>query len=242
MSKRYDPVQDNAKREAGAAAAGLVESGMTLGLGTGSTVRWFLEELGRKIRDGELCDVWGVPTSDRTARLAREVGIPLMDLDDRGLDMAVDGADAIAPDLSVIKGYGAALLREKIVASSARRFVLVADETKIVQRLGGEGWPVPVEIEPFGYIATLKHLFHEAGEPVLRRGPEGEIAISDGGHYIADVTCPEIPDPGDLEKKLKLLPGVMETGLFCGMASLALVGGPAGVRRLNPLQIDGDAS
>jgi len=236
MSKRYDPVQDNAKREAGRAAAGLVESGMTLGLGTGSTVRWFLEELGRRIRDGELFDVWGVPTSDGTARLARELGIPLMDLDDRGLDMAVDGADAIAPDLSVIKGYGAALLREKIVASSARRFVLVADETKIVEKLGGEGWPVPVEIEPFGYIATLKHLFHEAGEPALRRGPEGGIAISDGGHYIADVTCPCIPDPGDLEKRLKLLPGVIETGLFCGMASLALVGGPGGVRQVIPVK------
>ncbi|MEA3507582.1 MAG: ribose-5-phosphate isomerase A, partial [Synergistota bacterium] len=88
----------------------------------------------------------------------------------------------------------------------------------------------------------LKYLFREAGEPLLRRGPEGEIALSDGGHYIADVTCPPIPDPGYLEKKLKLLPGVIETGLFCGMASLALVGGPAGVRRLNPVQSDGDVS
>lgn len=216
------------KREAGIEAVRYVQPGMVLGLGTGSTARYAVLEIGRKLREGELGDIRGVPTSEATARLAAEQGIPLMELDEYGVDLAIDGADEIAPDLSLIKGLGGALLREKIVEVAARQFIVIADSSKLVPQLGRG--VVPVELIPFGHKSTLRHL-RELGDPVLRL-KEGQPYYSDGGNLIADTFFGPIADPGALQEKLKRIPGVVETGLFVGMASLAVVADSQGIRTL----------
>lgn len=221
------------KRAAAEYAAGLVQSGMRLGLGSGSTVRFFFELLAERLRAGELRDVVGVPTSRETERLARALGIPLSTLAAcPELDLAVDGADEVDPALRLIKGLGGAALREKIVASAARRFVVVVDESKLVERLGTRA-PLPLEVEPFG--EAVQHRFLEAlgGVPVLRRGGDGAPFVTDGGHHVIDCRFPDgIPDPERLERTLALRPGILESGLFLGVASRVVVAGAAGVRTL----------
>ncbi|RIH88777.1 Ribose-5-phosphate isomerase A [Calidithermus terrae] len=217
------------KREAGIEAVRYVQSGMVVGLGTGSTAKYAVLEIGRRLREGELRDVRGVPTSEATARLAHEQGIPLVELDEYGVDLAIDGADEIAPDLSLIKGLGGALLREKIVEVAARQFVVIADSSKLVPRLGRGA--VPVEVVPFGYKSTLRHL-RELGEPVLRL-KDGEPFVSDGGNFIADTFFGPISDPGALQERLERVVGVVETGLFVGMANLAVVADSQGLRTLS---------
>ncbi|MFP4482138.1 MAG: ribose-5-phosphate isomerase RpiA [Thermovirgaceae bacterium] len=210
-----------------------VRGGMILGLGTGWTVEIFLSKLAGALKEHRLVNVWGIPTSERTAAEARRLGIPLTDLDDRGVDLCVDGADCVTPDLTLVKGYGGALLREKIVAASAREFIVIVDERKLVEKPGGQGFPIPVEIEPFGFIWTMKNLFETCGKPVLRRDDKrNRPFLTDGGHYILDVETGILQDAPGFEARLKNIPGILETGLFCGLASRAFVGTSRGVREI----------
>lgn len=219
------------KKEAAHAAVAFVQDGMVVGLGTGSTARYAVLELARRLREGELKGVVGVPTSEATKDLALREGIPLVDLPPEGVDLAIDGADEIAPDLSLIKGLGGALLREKIVESNAKEFIVIADHTKKVSVLGRG--VVPVEIVPFGHLATLRAIRALGGEPELRMNGD-EVYWTDGGHLIADVRFGPIGDPLGLHKALLEIPGVVETGIFVGLATRALVAGPMGVEEILP--------
>ncbi|QIN79752.1 ribose-5-phosphate isomerase RpiA [Rubrobacter marinus] len=219
-----------------------VESGDVVGLGTGSTASHAVRRIGQLIAAGELHGIRGVPTSARTAALAREAGIPLVDLADSRPAVTIDGADEIAPDLSVVKGLGGALLREKIVAhASLRGLVVVADGSKSVGSLGGV--PLPVEVEPFGYEATLAALASLGCEPTLRlegqgsqTGDPGRPYVTDGGHYTADCLFPDgIAEPGALETEIKRIPGALETGLFVGLAHAAVVARADGIEIMEGL-------
>ena len=212
-----------------------VESGSVVGLGTGSTATHAVRRIGELIASGELSGIQGVPTSARTAALAREVGIPLIALSEARPVLTIDGADEISPDLCAIKGLGGALLREKIVAhASSQGLVVVADGSKSVEALGAV--PLPVEIEPFGYEVTLADLASLGCEPALRLEGSGSQTddpgrpyVTDGGHYTADCMFPNgIPDPGALETEIKRIPGALETGLFVGLVRSAVVARPNG--------------
>jgi len=220
------------KRAAALAALEEVSDGMVLGLGTGSTVRYAILALGEAIRAGRFRDLVGVATSRATARLAAEAGVPLVELGAEGVDLAIDGADEIGPGLNLIKGGGGALLGEKIVEYAARRFVVVADHTKRVARLG-ERFPLPVEIVPFGHRRTLKELAGIGGEARLRMDGDRPYR-SDHGHLIVDWALGPIPDPTGLASRLAAIPGVVEHGLFLGMADAAYIAGPDGVEVLTP--------
>jgi ribose 5-phosphate isomerase A len=220
------------KRDAAEAAIEAeVRSGMALGLGSGSTARWLLEGLGQRIADGRLTEIVGVPTSEQTAGQCRRLGIPLTDLELRpALDLAIDGADEIAPGLALIKGLGGAHLREKVVARSAARFVVVADESKLVARLG-EHAPLPVEVIPFA-LPLCDRLLCEAGwAPQLRAGDDG-VFVTDEGNHILDCRRDDWDDAERLAAALHAMPGVVEHGLFLGMASAAYVAGEEGVQML----------
>jgi ribose 5-phosphate isomerase A len=212
----------DAKQRAGFRAAEFVEDGMSVGLGTGSTAYWLVERLAERVRDEDL-RVRCVPTSRRTEEQARSLGIPLVSLGEAGeLDIAIDGADEVGPDLALIKGGGGALLREKLVASAARRFVVIADASKRVEVLGR--FPLPVEVVPFAWELTARRVAAVTKvEPVLRRAEGGETYVTDNGNYILDCRCGRIPDPARTERELKSLTGVVESGLFVGMADLAVV-------------------
>ena len=227
------PGASKGKEAAGQAAVEEVESGMTLGLGTGSTVRHFLEALARELREGRLRGIRGVPTSEDTAARARTLEIPLLKLADAGeLDLAVDGADEITDTLQLTKGLGGALLREKMVVQATHRFVVVADGSKRVDRLGTRA-PIPVEVVPFGWEAHLPFFRDLGAEPVPRRNEEGELVMTDNRNPIVDLHFSEgIDDPQALDRVLHHRAGVVETGLFLGVAHLALVGTDQGVRRL----------
>lgn len=212
--------KDEQKARAGRNAALLVEPGMCVGLGTGSTARHAIIELGRRLQAAEVMGVTGVPTSMTAATLAEEAGIPVVELGDEAIDITIDGADEIAPDLSLIKGAGGALLREKIVAAAAKIFVVVADESKLVETLGAT-MPVPVEIAPFGHRSTLASL-GELGNAVLRTSGDRAF-LTDNGNLIADVRVQAVPNAAAFDRKLLAIPGVLATGLFYDMASLALV-------------------
>jgi ribose 5-phosphate isomerase A len=192
---------------------------MVLGLGTGSTARWFIAAVGDLIRQG--MSLTGVPTSRASELLAHDAGIPLVELSARGIDLAVDGADSVDPDLRLIKGLGGALVREKIVAAAARRFVVVVDEGKLRDHLHGA---VPVELIPFGWHATLAALEATGAPFALRRGAQDEPVVSDNGNLIADGRYPSIDDPEGLAAQLDAVPGVVGHGLFLGMADLVLAG------------------
>ena len=216
-----------------------VESDTVVGLGTGSTASHAVRRIGELIAAGDLHGIRGVPTSARTATLAREAGIPLVTLSEARPLLTIDGADEVAPDLNVVKGLGGALLREKIVAhASSRGLVVVADGSKTVESLGKV--PLPVEIEPFGYEATLSALAALGCEPTLRlegsgsqTGDPNRPFVTDGGHYTADcLFSGGIPDPGTLEAEIKRIPGALETGLFVGLVHSAVVARPDGTQIL----------
>lgn len=221
------------KRAAAARAVEFVRPGMRLGLGTGSTAKYFVELVGERVRAG--LDVVAVPTSEVTYADAKRFGIPLTTLDETPeLDLTVDGADEIGPNLALIKGGGGALLREKIVAAASARMIVIADESKVVEALGR--FPLPVEIAPFGYGATEKAI-HSAiaaiqapGPLPLRRGKDGHAFVTDGGHWIIDAALGRIDDPGAMARALAAVPGVMEHGLFVGIAQMAIIAGTDGVR------------
>lgn len=221
------------KKEAAVRAAALVHSGMRVGLGTGSTARYAIEELGRKLASGELSDIVGVATSEASDQLAREVGIAVEPLDPRPLDIAIDGADEIDPQLNLIKGLGGALLREKLTEIQARRFIVIADHTKTVTHLG-EKAPVPVEIAKFGFLSTIERL-RALGLGGRLRQLGAQPYVTDNGNYIFDAQLPGSFDPSALERQLKGTLGVVETGFFLGMAERAFVAAPDGVRELTPV-------
>jgi ribose 5-phosphate isomerase A len=224
---------DDQKRAAGEAAAALVESGMTVGLGTGSTAAWFVKALAaRKL------DIRGVPTSQATADLATSLGIAILDLDDaKGIDLTVDGADEIGPGLSLIKGGGAALLREKLVWEASKRCVVIADAAKQVAMLGA--FPLPIEVVPFGHRSTALRISDALAECDIGMAPrlrvkDGAPVRTDNGNLIYDAACGRIPEPALLAHALKSVTGVVDHGLFLDLADLALVGGEGGVATLEP--------
>ncbi len=227
---------DIAKRSAAAAALELVEPGMRLGLGTGSTAAWFVELLGMKVSTEGL-DVTCVPTSIRTGEQAEGWGIKLTTLDDLGfLDMTVDGADEFDPNLNLIKGGGGALLQEKIVAAASARVVIIADASKEVEVLGR--FPLPVEIVPFGW-ETTRHLMervlkdHDVDDRASSlRLQRGQPFITDENHFIVDLSLGRIGDPARLNAALNQVPGVVDTGLFCGIAERVIVGAADGTVRI----------
>lgn len=220
------------KRAAAARAVEFVRPGMRLGLGTGSTARHFVDLLGERVRAG--LDVVGVPTSRATEAQAKGCGIALTTLDDTpALDLTVDGADEVGPDLSLIKGGGGALLGEKIVAGASAQMIVIADRSKFVPALGR--FPLPIEVARFGLGATMNALEKaitavQAGGPLtLRRGTDGHPFVTDGGHWIVDAALGRIDDPTALAHALADVPGVMEHGLFIGYAQMAIIAGPDGV-------------
>jgi ribose 5-phosphate isomerase A len=221
------------KRQAAARALEWVRPGMRLGLGTGSTARHFVDLLSEKVRGG--LDVIGVPTSEATREQAQKCGIRLSTLDETPeLDLTIDGADEIGPDLSLIKGGGGALLREKIVASASTAMIVIADESKWVPVLGR--FALPVEIVPFGMAVTRRAVEKAAGlsrdsdRLTLRRGKDGHAFVTDGGHFILDAALERIPDPQSLGVRLTSIAGVVEHGLFIGLAKAAILAGPDGIR------------
>ncbi len=227
---------DALKRQAAARALEHVRDGMKLGLGTGSTARHFVDLLGEKVRAG--MKVIGVPTSEATRAQAAQCGIALTTLDevDR-LDLTIDGADEVDGALDLIKGGGGALLREKIVAAASDRMIVIADETKWVDALGR--YPLPVEVIPFGLGATrraIERAFAEAGvsgQMGVRNGKDGHVFVTDGGHWIIDAHLGRIADPPRLARLLNVIPGVVEHGLFIGLASTVILAGAQGIRVIN---------
>jgi ribose 5-phosphate isomerase A len=223
--------RDTQKRAAAETAAAMIEDGMVVGLGTGSTARFAIEALIRRVREG--LRIRAIPTSERSAAQARDGGIPLTSFTEhRRLDITIDGADEIQiGSLSLIKGLGGALLREKIVAVASDRLVIVADGRKLVDRLGA-AVPVPVEVVPFGWETTADRLRRLGAEPQPRRDADGKLFCTDGGNRILDCRFGAIGDPAALDLAIGQTVGVVETGLFIGIAKLALVAGDNGVRRL----------
>jgi ribose 5-phosphate isomerase A len=206
-----------------------VRSGMALGLGSGSTATLLLAPLAERLRDGRLRDIVGVPTSEATAKLCRQLDIPLTTLHQRPhLDLAIDGADEIDPALNLIKGLGGALLREKIVAASSGQFIVVADESKLVAQLGTRA-PLPVEVIAFGLPLATRRLADLGCHPELRRAEGGAPLRTDEGNVILDCHFARIADASALNAAINAIPSVVEHGLFIGMASITLVGGPRGV-------------
>jgi ribose 5-phosphate isomerase A len=223
--------RDTQKARAAARAVEEVMSGMVLGLGSGTTVSFVLEALAARIKSG--LKVAGVPSSEHTATEAKRLGIPLTDFAaHRRLDLTIDGADQIARGaLDLVKGLGGALLREKMIALASEKMVVVADESKLVDKLGG-GMPLPVEIVAFGWELTLDRL-KAMGATARLRYASGKPFITDNGNYIADCGFAAIPDPTELDLRLCPLFGVVATGLFCGLATVAVIGTDEGVEILH---------
>lgn len=220
------------KVEAARAALQLVQSGMRLGIGTGSTAEEFVRLLAERVADG--LEIVGVPTSERTARLCLELGVPLTTLDEMPLlDLVIDGADEVDPKLNLVKGGGGALLREKIVAAASQAMIVIADESKLVETLGR--FPLPIEVNRFGLKATMLAVekaarrLDLAGPLNIRMNGEDPF-LTDGGHFIVDASFGRIPDPRALSDALHAIPGVVEHGMFLGMASKVFLAGANGVR------------
>jgi len=224
--------REEAKKRAALEAVKHLKDGFTLGLGSGSTAAYAIREIGRKIQQENL-QILGVPTSYQAFLLAVDCGIPLTTLNEHlQLDLTIDGADQIDKALNLIKGMGGALTREKIVASASKQLVIVADETKLVEKLG-INHPVPVETLPFALSTVMSKVQGMGGRPVLREG-KGKVGpvVTDNGNFIVDVDFGLIDDPKELNSRLKLIPGVVETGLFIDMADIVYVGKQALVEKL----------
>jgi ribose 5-phosphate isomerase A len=233
MPVKYSSAELTEFKEAAAkSAAELVQPGMIVGLGSGSTAALAVAALGERVKKG--LRIVGIPTSEQTAGQARQLDIPLSDLGKHlKIDMTIDGADEVElGTLSLIKGRGGALLREKIVASATSEFIIIVDETKLVDRLGAHD-AVPVEVIPFGWQSTEARLRELGGNPELRLRHDGQTYTTDGGHYILDCAFGAIPSAALLQEELDRTVGVVEHGLFVGMASQAVVAGPGGVKTLH---------
>ncbi|MER2534899.1 MAG: ribose-5-phosphate isomerase RpiA [Rhizobiaceae bacterium] len=223
------------KVEAARTALAHVDEGMRLGIGTGSTAEEFVRLLAERVSQG--LEIVGVPTSERTAALCRELGVPLATLDEMPeLDLTVDGADEIDAALTLVKGGGGALLREKIVAAASARMIVIADDSKLVGTLGR--FPLPIEVNRFGLRATERAIAAAAvtlglDGPLTLRMTGNEPFVTDGGHLILDASFGRIPDPRALSGALHAIPGVVEHGLFLGLADLAVISGAGGVRTVS---------
>lgn len=227
-SKEAADQKESRKRAAAVRAVGLIESGMAVGLGTGSTARFVAEEIAARLRAGSLRNIVCVPTSEQTRSLADALGIPLTSLDERMiLDIAIDGADEVDSTLDLIKGAGGALLREKIVACAASRFVVVVDDSKLVRRLG-ERAAIPIEVIRFGWKTHVSAIEALGGHVTRRLTMSGEPFLTDEENYILDARFEDIRDPSALQDAIRDRAGVVETGLFLGMVSSVIVGTPAG--------------
>ena len=225
------------KIEAARAALSYVEDGMRLGIGTGSTAEEFVRLLANRVTNG--LRITGVSTSERTEELCRTLGVPMSTLDETPqLDLTIDGADEIDPELSLIKGGGGALLREKIVAYASTRMIVIADRSKVETHLGA--FPLPVEVNRFGLKATVDAINREAAAlglsgPLALRMRDDKPFITDGGHLIVDASFGRIPDTRALSRALHAVPGVVEHGLFIGLADIAIVAGSNGIESLRPV-------
>lgn len=223
--------REELKKLAGEEALKHIEEGMIVGLGTGSTIEYTLRKLGHMVRDG--FKIKGIPTSIHTKRIAKEENIPLTNLDENPIiDVTIDGADEVDSNLSLIKGGGGALVREKIIAFNSKRVIIVIDDSKIVKALGID-FPLPVEVVKFGWTSTKKTLEEFGCEVELREIMKGEPYITDNGNYILDCDFLRIEKPEQLEIDINLIPGVVDNGLFINLVDEVIVGGKQGVLTLN---------
>ena len=224
---------EDAKRRAAEEAVKHVEDGQVIGLGSGSTAAYAIRLLGERLRGGELRDILGIPTSLQAASEAVEAGIPLTTLEEHPIvDVSIDGADQLDARLNLIKGGGAALLREKIVASCSKLYIIVADERKLARRLG-ENCPIPLEVHPMAVKPIMMRLEELGARASLRiaRGKVGPV-VTDNGNLIIDADFGPVENPEELDRRLRVIPGVLETGLFLGYADLAYIGTRSGLRRI----------
>jgi len=222
------------KRQAAEAAVGEIRSGMAVGLGTGSTAIFATRRIGALLAEGALHDIVAFPTSDETRRAAETLGIPLLPRElPRGLDVTIDGADEVDPDLNLIKGGGGAHLREKIVAQASARELIVVDESKLSPRLGTKH-AVPLEVLELGWASQARFVESLGGEVTVRTRPDGERVRTDQGNLILDAAFGPIADPASLAAELAARAGIVEHGLFLGLTSAVVVAGPDGVRWLTP--------
>lgn len=220
------------KRKVGEQAAELLKPGMTAGIGTGSTAYWLLMALGKRVQEG--LKIRCVPTSHETARLATEQQIPLIELNDSpALDITIDGADEIDPQGQLIKGGGGALLQEKMVAAASKQFVIIADHTKLVQQLGA--FPLPVEVIPFGWKQVQRHIEQAYQIKTSLRSKDNQVLVTDHGHYILDCHFNLIADAPALNIALNTIPGVVDNGLFIGMATATIIGYADGTVRVDQI-------
>jgi ribose 5-phosphate isomerase A len=223
-------LQDRLKKEAGISSVDLIRPGMVLGLGTGSTTRFALIEIAARLKDGRLKDILGIPSSKDTEKHARELGIPITSFDERQeIDLTIDGADEVDPNLNLIKGGGGALLREKVMAQSSRRNVMIVDESKLSPALGTH-FPVPVEVIPFAWKPVAKFLMSLGAEPILRMKGDSTPYTTDQNNYIIDSKFGPISNLNDLALKLGQKAGIAEFGLFIGTASEVIVATSHGIR------------
>ncbi|OLE96340.1 MAG: ribose 5-phosphate isomerase A, partial [Cyanobacteria bacterium 13_1_20CM_4_61_6] len=225
--------RDRLKRAAAERALDFVENDMVLGLGTGSTAAFFVAQLAVRVAAG--LKIVAIPTSERTAAQARQLGIPLTSFaEQRRIDLAIDGADEVQrTSLDLIKGRGGALLREKIVAAASSRFVVIVDRDKLVDRLG-EGGPLPVEVAQFGWQATAAALERLGAQPELRRADSAQPFVTDGGNFILDCRFGPLDDPPETERRINSIVGVVENGLFVGRSSAVIVASQDGIEVLTP--------
>ena len=236
MKAKLDPIQE-AKQKAALEAVNHVRDGFVVGLGSGSTAAFAIEALGDLMKN-EKMHLWGVPTSYQAFLLAVDCGIPITSLDEHPqIDVTIDGADQVTPELFLIKGMGAALAREKIVAAASKLNIIIADEGKKVRLLGEKNQVVPVEVLPFAISLVKRKIIALGGQPVLREG-KGKLGptITDNGNAILDSYFGEIARPGELEVKVKMIPGVVETGFFVGLTDIVYVGTTGVVERIGKLR------
>lgn len=220
--------KDQLKKHAGEKAIHYIKDGMTIGLGSGSTVYWTIKKLGELVQQG--LNIKGIPSSRRTEGWAKEFGLPLTTFSEvQQLDVAIDGADEIDPHFNLTKGGGGSLVREKIVNAASSQLIIIVDDSKLVSQLGK--FPLPVEVVPFGWEVTALNIAKLGCKPKLRM-KENEVFISDNGNYILDCQFESIPSPNELHKSLKSLLGVVETGLFIDMTNIVIVGKTDGVKIL----------
>lgn len=225
------PSQDFLKKAAAEKALEFIHDGSVVGLGTGSTMRYLLEGLANRVKDG--LRIRGVPTSEETAALATQLGIPIFrDEDDWTINVTIDGADQVDPQFNLIKGGGGALLREKIVAKAAQQFIVIVDSGKRVPLLGSS-FPLPIEVVPFGWPNTAR-LLEQLGWQATLRKKNGSTFVTDNGNYILDLAIQAIQNPSELEARLNQIPGVVENGLFTSMTSALIVGTAQGTEVLYP--------